>query len=328
LTGPEDTEQRLGIDLLRGNLEAVRGNFAKATEIMKPVLDEARATGNLRIQANALGRLGRVCMWQGDAPTAAKYIGEALELSRSLGDRAALIFNLRQMGNILVMTDPREALTYHEESVDLARQAGDRGAEAHGLNSLAIAFQLGGDPEKSMATFMQSLELNRVLGDRLNEAMVLGNVAGLYSASGELETAERKAKEALAIAKEIGAISLLPSGEIMLAEIHLRGGRNAEARKWLRTTTETMRTIGVSPTMVAVLYGILKVREGDRAKGLAWIGFGRAHDPNTQEVVVLIRSFGELLRGDASEEEMEAAMRAGEGLKVEDILAEAERETT
>jgi class 3 adenylate cyclase/tetratricopeptide (TPR) repeat protein len=327
LTGPEQTEQRLGIDLLRGNLEAIRGNFAKATEIMKPALEEARATGNLRIQANALGRLGRVCMWQGDTPTAMKYIGEALELSRSLGDRAALIFNLRQMGNMLVMTDPREALTYHEESVELARQAGDRNAEAHGLNSVAIALQLGGDPEKSMATFMQSLELNRALGDRLNEAMVLGNVAGLYSASGDLETAERRAKEALAIAKEIGAISLLPSGEVMLAEIHLRGGRNAEARKWLRTAHDTMRTIGVLPTMLAVLHGILKVREGDRPKGLAWIGFGRAHDPNTQEVVLLIRSFDALLRGDSSEEEMEAAMRAGEGLTVEDVLAEAERET-
>jgi tetratricopeptide (TPR) repeat protein len=263
-------------------------------------------------------------MWQTDVPAAMKYIGEALELSRSVGDKAALIFNLRQMGNMLVQTDPHEARKYHEESVQLARQVGDKYAEAHGLNSLAIAFQLGGNPEKAMVTFAQSLEINRAVGNRLNEAMVLGNMAGLYSAEGDLETAERTAKESIAISKEIGAITLLPNGQSTLAEVCLRGGRNAEAREWIRTTGDTLRSIGVPPTLLTILYGILKVREGDRPTGLAWIGFGRAHDPNKQEMAGLISSFGKLLRGDASEDEVEAAMRAGEGLKLEEILAEAE----
>jgi hypothetical protein len=87
-----------------------------------------------------------------------------------------------------------------------------------------------------------------------------------------------------------------------------------------------MRSLGIPATGVALLYGILKVREGDRPKGLAWIGFARLHDPNTQENAGIIRSFWELLRGDASEDEVEAAMRAGEGLKLEEILAEAEGE--
>ena len=326
LTGSEHAEQRIGIELLRANLESIRGHYAKAVEILKPALEEARTTGDVRLLAKMLGELGRVAMWQADEAAAVRYIGEALELSRKVGDKGALIFNLRQMGNAIVQTNPREARTYHEESVQLARQVGDKYSVAHGPNSLAISFQLEGNPEKAMATFAESLKLNRERGDRLNEAMVLGNMAGLYSAGGDLETAERTAKESMAIAKEIGAISILPTGQTSLAEICLRQGRDAEARMWARTAAETCRSMGIPPSQIALLYGILKIRSGDRAKGLAWIGSSRVHDPNKMEVAASIRSFWALIRGEAPEDEVEAAMRAGEGLKLEEILAEAERE--
>jgi hypothetical protein len=181
-------------------------------------------------------------------------------------------------------------------------------------------------PEQAMATFAQSLELNRERGDRLNECMVLGNMAGLYSVTGKLETAERTAKESMAIAKEIGATSVLPTGQTSLAEICLRQGRDAEARMWARTAAETCRSMGIPPSQIALLYGILKIRSGDRPKGLAWVGFSRAHDPSKMEIAAAIRSFWSVICGDAPEEEVEAAMRAGEGLKLEEILAEAEGE--
>jgi len=324
LLGPEHTEQRLEVELLRANVESIRGHYAKANEMMKPALDEVRATGNKRLLANLLGQLGRVAMWQGDLDVSMKYIGEALELSRQIGDNAALVFNLRQMGNMLAQTEPHESLRYTQESVDLAQRLGDEESLANGLNSLGIAYQLVGDPVKSMAAFKRSLEINRARGNRLGEAMALGNMAGLYSAAGDLEIAERIARESLAIAKEIGATSLFPQGEVMLAEICVRAGRDAEARKWARTATQTLRSIGIPPTETTVLHGILKVREGDRRTGLAWIGFARAHDPNKVGTALLIRSFEKELRGDATEDEVEAAMRAGEGLKLEEILSEAE----
>jgi tetratricopeptide (TPR) repeat protein len=175
-----------------------------------------------------------------------------------------------------------------------------------------------------MATFEKSLALNRERGDRLNEAMVLGNMAGLHSAAGRLEMAERIAKESIVIAKEIGAVSVLPTGQTSLAEIYLRQGRDAEARTWARTASETCRSMGIPPSQIALLYGILEIRKGDRPKGLAWVGYARANDPNKLEIAAIIRSFRDVIRGDASEEEVDAGLRAGEGLKLEDILAEAE----
>jgi hypothetical protein len=86
------------------------------------------------------------------------------------------------------------------------------------------------------------------------------------------------------------------------------------------------REVGLSIHIFPLYHGIIRLHAGDRAKGLAWIGYARAKSPNTFEVRTIMRWFGDLIRGTRSEEDVEQALRAGEGLKVEDILEEAERE--
>ncbi|HKW52017.1 MAG TPA: tetratricopeptide repeat protein [Candidatus Eisenbacteria bacterium] len=294
-------------------------------EIAKSAAEEARSLGNDRLLASALGQMGRIAMWSTDDAAAVRYVGEALEISRRLGDKKALIFNLRQMGNAIVGTEPGRARTFHEESVQLAREAGDRRAEATGLNSMAIAIQLEGDKKKSLAVYAQALELNRAHKDRMGTAMVLSNMAGVSAIIGDLDAAERIAKESIAISIEIGSPSTLPTAQVALADTFIRRGRYPEALSQIRELAEGLKTMGVPPFAVAILAGILKVRTGDRKKGRAWIGFSRAHDPSRREIEDHIESYADDIRGDDSKEEVEAAMRAGEGLKLEDIVAEVEQ---
>ena len=272
-----------------------------------------------------LGQLGRVAMWQGDPNTGLKHVGEALELSRRTGDRVALVFNLRQMGNMLTLTRPSEARPYLEESVKLARELGDQHSEASALNSMGISYQLEGRSQEARAAFGRALEINRTRGDRAAEAMVLSNLSALYSVDGDFEAAERTAKESISLAREIGAIAILPTGQATLAEIYLRQGNDGEARRWIREASETMRAIGSATIPLVLLYGLLELRTGDRSKGLSWIGFARAHDPNQRETRGIIDSFRELIHGSDSEEAVETALRTGEGLTLEGILEEAER---
>ena len=325
LTGPEHREQRVEIQLSRSTIEGIRGHFGKGMEIAKSAAEEARSLGNDRLLASALGQMGRIAMWSTDDAAAVRYAGEALEISRRLGDKKALIFNLRQMGNAIVGTEPGRARTFHEESVQLAREAGDRRAEATGLNSMAIAIQLEGDKKKSLAVYAQALELNRAHKDRMGTAMVLSNMAGVSAIIGDLDAAERIAKESIAISIEIGSPSTLPTAQVALADTFIRRGRYPEALSQIRELAEGLKTMGVPPFAVAILAGILKVRTGDRKKGLAWIGFSRAHDPSRREIEDHIESYADDIRGDDSKEEVEAAMRAGEGLKLEDIVAEVEQ---
>ena len=326
LAGPEHIEQRLEVDMLRGEVESYRAHYPAATEIFQSALADARSTKNARIQARALGQLGRIAMWQGDVPTALQRIGDALEASRAAGDRESLIFSLRQMGNMLVQTDPERAIEYQKESVDLARKAGDSNAVAAGLNSLGIAFNLSGRFEDAQRAFSEALELNRSIGDRSGHSMVLSNLAGLYAIRGDLDGAERTARESIRIAREIGTDGIVPAGQSVLIEVALRRGRAAESRALLREFASTLRALEVPLNPVAFFYGVLELLTGDRARGLAWVGYVRAHDPNERELAITMDNFRDLIRGGASEAEVEAAMKAGESLTLEAILAEAERE--
>lgn len=247
-------------------------------------------------------------------------------MARAAGDTDTLIFNLRQLGNALSLGAPAEGLPYLKESVELAQKHGNRYAEGHGLNSVAIAQTFLGDLAQAEATYLRGLELNRQLKNRVSEAMILGNLAGLHAMMGDLDRAEREARESMAIAKELGSAPLRMNCEIGHADVSLRRGRDEEARKWVRCAHDTMREIGTRPTVIPLLYGLLRVRGGDRATGLRWIGFTMAHDQNKQENAIFLKGFTEEIRGDWTEEQVEAAMREGEAFKLEEILAEAEKE--
>jgi serine/threonine protein kinase/tetratricopeptide (TPR) repeat protein len=326
LTGPEHTEQRIRVDLLRAELEGVRTTYDKAMEILKPALEDARSIGSAILQAQILGQLGRLFMWRADAANSKKYLEEALDMARTAGDATTLIFNLRQLGNALTLHSPAEGLPYLKESVELARKQGDRYAEGHGLNSVAISYSLQGDMAQAEATYLRGLELNRILKNRVSESMVLGNLSGLHSALGQLDRAESEARESMAIAKELGSPPLRMNAEIALADVSLRTRRNADARSWIRAAANSMREIGTRPTVIPMLYGVLRIRGGDRANGLRWIGFTRANDPNKKENEIFLKGFMDEVRGDWTEEQAETAMREGETLKLEEILAEEEKE--
>ena len=246
-------------------------------------------------------------------------------MARAAGDVTTLIFNLRQLGNAFSLHAPAEGLPYLKESVELARSHGDRYAEGHGLNSVAIAYSLQGDFAKAEETYLRGLELNRTIKNRVSESMILGNLSGLHSFLGQLDRAEIEARDAMAIAKELGSSPLRMNAEMVLADVSLRSHRNADARSWIRAATHSMREIGTRPTVIPMLYGVLRTREGDRATGLRWIGFTRANDQNTKENEIFLKGIMDEVRGDWTEEQVEAAMREGETLNLDEILAEAEK---
>jgi tetratricopeptide (TPR) repeat protein len=270
--------------------------------------------------------MGRVAMWQSEFSQSVQYLKEAVDIARSLGDDSILMFNLRQMGNCLFEREPAESIRYLEESVEIARRLGDSSAEGAALNSLAIGFFIAGRHEASRDTYFRALELHRAAGDRLGEAMALGNLGGLYTDWGDFDSAERYCREAIAIAREIGAPALTLDTQNNQVLIHLRRGRDKEAHALLREVVRAAREVGFSPSIYPLPHGIIRLRAGDRLRGLAWIGYARAHSHHSTEVKHMMRWFADLIRGNDSEEDVERALQAGVDLNLEEILVEAERE--
>lgn len=326
LTKPEQAELRLEVDTLHADIESFRGNYANSAAMFEAALEQASALGSLRLQANLLGKLGRIAWWQRDGATYKRYIEEALELSRKAEDIPALVFNLRQMGNLAVLTDASQAMPYLEESIALARRVGDYQAESAGLNSLGIALTLAEKYDEGLQAYEQAIEINRPRGDRAGIAMVLSNIAALHASRGQVELGEKVAKEGIALAKELGAQGILMSSEFALAENYLRAERNDDARNAIKSAAAIAKRIGVKLTGSVFVHAILKLRQEDRTTGLAWLGFARMDEQEKESMRIALRTYADLIRGNSTEEEVEAAMKAGESLTLEGILAQIEAE--
>ena len=327
LSGAEHAVPRLEIEILRAELETRRSTHSKAVEILKPALEEARAIGHEVIQANLLGQLGRVAYWQRNVEESERYLQEALSMARSSNDKPTLIFILRQIGNLTYRTDTENSRKHVEESIQLAREIGDQRSEATAQNSLGNLLAYLDDYPRAIECYQRAYDIFRELGDRNSECMVLGNLSSVRTELGDFQTAEREAKSALAIIREIGGLQLRAGAEASLANVYIRLGRDAEAWRYTNQAVESSREVGEPLIIATLMYGILKVRRGDRATGLAWIGFARAHETEyMKEVANDIKRFGKELRGDLSDDAFEAAMKEGESLKLDEILAQVEQE--
>ncbi len=327
LSGPEHAVQRLEVEILRADLESGRSSHLKAIEILRPALVEARSIGHELLQASVLGRLGRIAMWQQDMPAAEEYLEEALLIARRSNDKPSLIFILRQIGNTAYRRDVEKGRAHLQESIELAREVGDRRSEAHGLNSLGNLFGYEDDYPRAVEIYERARGVFRELGMRDSECMVLANLSFLHAELGDLEAAEREAKTSLAISRETGGIQFRIAAEVSLADTYIRTGRNAEARKYGLMALGTGRELGLPLTYLPLQFGVLKIRLGDRPTGLAWIGFARKHDEGfRKEIARDIERMWAELRGELSDDDAEAAMKKGESLKLDEILAQVEQE--
>ncbi|HKQ19568.1 MAG TPA: tetratricopeptide repeat protein, partial [Candidatus Eisenbacteria bacterium] len=328
LTGAEHVAPRLEVELLRAELETRRGIHATAVEILKPALEEARAIGHEILQANFLGQLGRIAYWRRDIAASEKYLKEALSIARKSGDKPTLIFTLRQIGNLNYRTDTDLSRKSLEESIQLAREIMDRRSEATALNSLGNLLAYLDDYPRAIECYEPAGAIFREIGDRTSECMVMGNLAFLHLELGDTAAAEREGKTALAITRETGAIQLRSGAEFVLANICLRSGRNVEAWRYVDMAVATTKEVGEPLLYAPFCYGVLKIRrDGDRGTGLAWIGFSRAHEKEYQkELAADIKRVWQEIRGDLTDEAVEAAMKLGETLKLDDITAQAAAE--
>ncbi|HSQ60017.1 MAG TPA: protein kinase [Acidobacteriota bacterium] len=327
LAGPEHTAQRLEVDIHRAELERYRGSHERSVAILEPALAEARAIGHEVLQANLLGQLGRLAMWRGDLETSRGYLVEALAIARKSGDKPTLLFILRQVGNVNHRTDVEGARHAFEESIQLARELGDLRSEATGLNSLGNLHGFEEDYAKALECYERARGIYREMGDRASECMVLANLSIVHIEVDDLESAEREAKTALAVIRETGAVQFRIGSEISLALNYVRAGRNAEAWTWARQAMATALEFNEPLFYGAFLLGILKLRKGDRATGLAWIGFGRANEQEFKKEMTrdFVRHRAEIY-GDSPEADVEAAMSVGERLTMKEIAEATERE--
>jgi serine/threonine protein kinase/predicted ATPase len=312
---------RFEIDLTLGELHSNDGRLDEGRQLIEAMLPEVRDSGNTRVLARALGLLGRFAMWQDDRATALRHLEEALSLSRALGDERALIFILRQMGNL--SEDPAAARILIEESIAFARRIGDRQGEGYGLNSLANALVFAGEMPQALELYEQALRIVRELGERTMETAIVGNMGAGHVQTGDLERAEPRLKEALTLSRQLGDAMTQANAHENLAWYHIVAGQDANARSHLREALSHYRNAGVLPSWLLILMAVVEARAGQRTRALEWVGLARS---SASAFESQIRTYSnkhlpEIL-GDLPESQAREAFDRGAALNLEQVMEE------
>ena len=176
-----------------GSLCAYRNLDVDAEALLRNSVSIARAGGFSDLLANALSKLGFVCLSLHDRTTARTFMEESLALARQFGDAAALV---NQAATSLAELERVEghheaAAALYEEGLIQTRVNGDRLRTMIGLNNLAMVAVVSGAAPRVRAMLIESLAISDELGSRRGRLVVMEVCAGLAAYLGQWPLAAR-----------------------------------------------------------------------------------------------------------------------------------------
>ncbi|MGD2157498.1 MAG: tetratricopeptide repeat protein, partial [Anaerolineales bacterium] len=326
LEGADAPEQCLKLHLQLGQQYGFKGNYPAAIDQFKSALVEARGLGDRSAEAQALGELGRVVgTWQSNYEVGREYLDEAMQIARELDDKPNQMFLLRQLGNLgFGVGDFEQAIEYLKQSLEVARELEDVESQANALNSLGLTTWALEDFEGAREWLLQALELAEQRSDRQQMAMINSNMAFAELELGNLAEGLARAQRSLQLSREVGSDALATSGLSGIANALILQGELEAGRKQMfeRLRAEVAMGNEGGQAFAVTEFGRLLALEGDQEKGLEYIGLGRI---NPQVANFGRRYFGRLIeqaRGDLTDEQVEAALKRGEKLELEDVVSE------
>jgi putative nucleotidyltransferase with HDIG domain len=205
------------------------GCITEAIESYAAATAEAARNGELRIQAEALRRLGVVYHHRNEAATArdlaeqshaiAGEIGDALLAAEALNVLAGFAFESGAM---------EEALTRYQQALELAgAQSELRGKIEQNLGILA---NIHGDHAQALVHYRQSLEAFERAGNDQGRAIAYHNLGMVSADRGLWDDADRHYRKSLELTRAVGDLHLEGFGLLNHAEVHHARQRYDEAR--------------------------------------------------------------------------------------------------
>jgi CHAT domain-containing protein len=216
----------LGEVLLRqGTLAWLQDDFRTAEPLYRASLQAARQTGNLPLEAAALGSLGLVA-------SNVEHYDESLEWNRLALDKAlaihsqglASVISLNIGWSYRELGDYENALSLFEQTRSAAKQSGNVRLEVDALINSGNVYRDQHNFELAKKSFQEALEASRSVSDQNAMALCFENLARLGLATGDLNFAQQNEERLADFIKEH------PEHSLELYSLLLRGNLE-QARK-------------------------------------------------------------------------------------------------
>jgi tetratricopeptide (TPR) repeat protein len=318
LTGAAELLRRAGVASLAA------GNSPAARRYLGDALDLWDETGQ-RPPVDALITLTEACIRLGDLAAADRYDDEALRHAVSIEDRVVALYlgswiatergeralldealpSAERVGGVLLVRvltgrawyevacgDADAARELAERANGLAQQLQNPTASSEALATLSIIAAMVGDLPSSLDYSRRLLVVARQVGDLDGEARAHGNIGVALHLHGdrdgsrdEYEAALDHYQQAKALHRRLGRRLRDGITTANIAQIHVRLGRDDDARRLIREAIGTVRQAGGTATLMFCVLAEADRRlvEGDHHGALELIGHVRRHPAHTRD---------------------------------------------
>ncbi len=272
-TGSPDAPTRAEVLLARGLAHREMGNAAPARADFERALELARPTGNARLIALALMRLGGISDTAGDTHSAQARFADALALLREAPADGARVLDEAEAYVRLGHAHRREgALAPARASIAAAAERYRRLDHDEGLAwamyELGVVEMFAGAHATAFAHFDEGLRVAQRGGVRVMTGALMTARGGLLQDLGRLDEALAHHAEAAGVFREVGSRFRETSALYYLATTHLERGVPAEAEAVLLRARDLLEGTG-APRYEALI-------NGARACALAALGLPEA----------------------------------------------------
>ncbi len=193
-------------------------------------------------QVNSLNTAGLIWWTLGDHPAALRELKKALELAETLHARKdEVATTLNNMG--LVYRDAgdyEKALSALDQALAMDRKINSKWAVAYDLKNLALTRLRMGQRGKAVPLFEEALSLAKTIGNRINQAKILVGYGEALMDLDRFDEAKSRFDEALHLSREMALREVEWRALFGLAQLQLKGGNKAEARKLLQAAVEVI----------------------------------------------------------------------------------------
>jgi CHAT domain-containing protein len=160
-----------------------------------------------RLEAKAIGLVGEIHWRLGNYEQAGEYLGDALAMKRTAGDRLQEGKTLNVLGLLQWdLGDFNQAKDYFRQGFAVANELGDNRLAGAVLNNLSLIHDEQGDYYVSLEQYEQVLKLYDGADFARGEGDTRGNIGGVYLLLGRFREALENYQQALAISVELNSV--------------------------------------------------------------------------------------------------------------------------
>jgi non-specific serine/threonine protein kinase len=156
------------------------------------------------LRARALNGAGVLAREQANNDEAVRLIEQGLALRRALGDEADIAASLNSLGTVVEGRGEYDrARALYEEALAMQRTLGNRHAVAAALTNLGTVARRQGELDRAVALTEEGVAVLRQVGDTYSVATALQNLGSIHRDQGALERAAARYRESLALYIEV-----------------------------------------------------------------------------------------------------------------------------